>query len=142
MGEKAPRKESIGKGDLYFLTHPGERGIFSGYGLTAQPGSKQHLVGLLMVDRPKPVDPKWLSQVQTAFGEYQLVPMTVSGERGIVCQMHISPDSLQHLRQIGMSLSNDLEAALAPLLDHLPRPQFTLTWNESKHLWESKIQSD
>jgi hypothetical protein len=52
-----------------------------------------------MVDRPKPANPEWLKQVENAFGAYQLVPMTKTGERGIACQMHIEPESLSHLCQ-------------------------------------------
>ena len=83
MGEKEPRKEIIGKGELFFLGHPGTEETFSGYGLTMQPGSKEFLVGLLMVDRPRPVDPEWLNDVEATFGEYHLVPMTAAGEQGL-----------------------------------------------------------
>ena len=31
MKEYAPRKETIGKGELLFLSHPGAEEIFSGY---------------------------------------------------------------------------------------------------------------
>jgi len=37
--------------DLLFLWHPGTENIFSGYGIEVRPA---HLVGLLMIDRPKP----------------------------------------------------------------------------------------
>jgi hypothetical protein len=69
MGEREPRKETIGKGELHFLHHPGTANKFSGYGLTTQVGRKDSLVGVLMVDRPKPVDPEWLKNVDEAFGE-------------------------------------------------------------------------
>ena len=39
MGEREPRKETIGKGELFFLWHPGTEEIFSAYGLTMRPGS-------------------------------------------------------------------------------------------------------
>jgi hypothetical protein len=97
MGEREPRKEIINKGELFFLGQPGTETIFSGYGLTVQPDSKAHLVGLLMVDRPKPADPDWLKQVENAFSEYQLVPMTSTGERGRACRMQIEPQSQTHL---------------------------------------------
>lgn len=51
-----------------------------------------------MVDRPKPVDPAWLKWVEDTYGEYQLVPMTATGERGIVCRMQIELEGLVHLR--------------------------------------------
>ena len=41
---------------LLFLWHPGTRDIFSGYGLAIAP---LHLIGLMMVDRPRTVDPVW-----------------------------------------------------------------------------------
>lgn len=93
MGEREPRKETIGKGELFFLTHPGTENIFSGYGLTIQPNQKGYLSGLLMVDRPKPANPGWLQEVENVFGEYSLVPMTTSGERGMACRMWIEPES-------------------------------------------------
>jgi len=58
MHEREPQKETIGKGELFFLWHPGTEEIFSGYGLTTQAGSAEILVGLLMVDRPHPADPQ------------------------------------------------------------------------------------
>ena len=78
MKEREPREETIGKGEFFVLWHPGTEEIFSGYGLTMQPGSKEFLVGLLMVDRPTPVDPAWLKEVEATFGEYQLVAMTAA----------------------------------------------------------------
>ncbi len=90
MGERErrePQKETIGKGELFFLYHPGTRNTFSGYGLTMQEDSQQKLTGLLMVDRPRPVDPAWLREVEATYGGYQLIPMTAAGERGIACRM-------------------------------------------------------
>jgi hypothetical protein len=100
MPEKEPRKEVINRGDLYFLHHPTTPDTFSGYGLTTHPGRKDGLVGLLMVDRPQPVDPEWLKEVEKTFGEYQLVAMTETGERGLACQMQIEPESRPYLRLI------------------------------------------
>jgi hypothetical protein len=96
MYERAPRKETIGRGELLFLSHPGTQETFSGYGLTMQSGTEQLLVGLLMIDRPHPADPGWLAEVEASFGEYDLVAMTPAGERGIACQMQIDPESLPH----------------------------------------------
>jgi hypothetical protein len=98
MGEREPNKEIIEKGDLFFLCHPGTPDIFSGYGLSMQRGSKEHLAGLLMVDRPRRADPAWLERIEQVFGEYQLAPMTETGERGIICQMQIESEDQAHLR--------------------------------------------
>jgi hypothetical protein len=51
------------------------------------------LVGIIMVDRPTVADPAWLSDIERTFGGYQLVPMTQSGERGLVCQIQVAGDS-------------------------------------------------
>ena len=99
MGEIEPQHEIIHRGDLFFLNHPGPEDVFSGYGLAVQTGRNDLLVGVLMVDRPYPVDPLWLRQVEETFGDYQLVPMTASDERGILCRMHIDPDSIPYLQK-------------------------------------------
>jgi hypothetical protein len=85
-------------GDLYFLGHPGTPDTFSGYGLITGEGQGNHLAGLLMVDRPHTVDPQWLARIEEVYGDYLLVPMTASGERGIACQMWVAADSLPFLR--------------------------------------------
>jgi len=139
MQEREPRKEIIGKRELYFLCHPGTEQIFSGYGLTMQPGSNEFLVGLLMVDRPRPADPEWLKEVEAAFGEYQLVPMTASGERGIACQMLIEPDSLSHLHRFPSDKAVAIQTALEPLLEAPPNPAFSLHWDEEMRLWCSQM---
>ena len=141
MREQEPRKETIGKGELYFLVHPGTEQTFSGYGLTARPGSKELLVGLLMVDRPHAVNPPWLTDVATTFSEYQLVPMTSSGERGIACQMKIKRESLSYLCQYPGEKAEMIQTALEPLLDHLPSPIFTLRWDEVARAWRSRFGS-
>jgi hypothetical protein len=87
MHERAPRREIIGRGELFFLSHPGAGESFSGYGLTMHPGSAELLVGLLMIDRPHRADREWLAEVEATFGECELVAMTPTGERGIACQM-------------------------------------------------------
>ena len=139
MGEREPRKEIVGKGELFFLSHPGTEDFFSGYGLTVQPGSRDLLIGLLMIDRPKPADPRWLKRVENAFGESQLVPITAAGERGIACQMQMEPESLPHLRQFSTEKAAAIKTALQPLLEEPPNPTFTLRWNEEKQLWTSQI---
>lgn len=94
MVEREPGKETIGKGELFFLWHPGTEEIFSGYGFD-DAGRKQRSPGWTpMVDRPKPADPEWLKEVEVTFGECHLVAMTATGERGIACQMQIETESL------------------------------------------------
>ncbi|MCI0648007.1 MAG: hypothetical protein L0332_30840 [Chloroflexi bacterium] len=139
MKEREPHKEIIGKGELFFLWHPGTKEVFSGYGLTMQAGSKEFLVGILMVDRPRPADPAWLKAVEEAFGEYELVMMTATEERGIVCQMQIEPDSLPYLRRFPAAKSAAIELALKPLLETIPKPAFTLRWDAAARLWQSQI---
>jgi hypothetical protein len=139
MGERAKGKEVIGRGELFFLSHPGKEEIFSGYGLAVEEGSEESLVGILMVDRPRPVDQKWLKQVERNFGEYQLVPMTATGERGIVCRMNIEKESIMHLCQFSTEKADAIKKVFAPLLENLPQPAFLLRWNDEKHLWQSRF---
>jgi hypothetical protein len=139
MREQEPRKETIERGALFFLCHPGTEQTFSGYGLAMQPRSDEFLVGLLMVDRPQPADPEWLKEVDATFGECQLVVMTATGERGIACQMQIEPESLPHLRQYPDEKTSAIQAALGPLLEHPPKPVFTLRWDEETRLWCSQF---
>ncbi|MDH4187200.1 MAG: hypothetical protein OEV08_09390 [Nitrospira sp.] len=88
-----------------------------------RPGSKEFLVGLLMVDRPKPADPEWLSEVEATFGEYHLVAMTATGERGIACQMQIEPENLPYLRRYPGEKAAAIKTALKPLLADPPNPE-------------------
>ena len=131
MGERA-----IERGTLYFLWNTGQ-GTFSGYGLTVEPGHKEHLVGLLMIDRPHPVDPSWLEVVEAAFGAYTLHAMTTGGERGIACQMWIDEHSLSYLRKLPMTKADALHEALMPLLDALPNAQLEMHWDKQHRLWQS-----
>lgn len=139
MPEREPRKEVVGRGELFYLGHSGQSEIFSGYGLTQQEGLKEFLVGLLMVDRPTPANPLWLMDVEEAFGEVQLVPMTATGERGIACQMQIDPESLQYLRRFSGSKSKAIEEALKPLLDSPPKASFLLSWDRLRRHWVSEL---
>lgn len=138
MLERERSKETIDRGDLFYLTHPDADSIFSGYGLALEPGNKQHLAGVLMVDRPTPANPAWLHQIADTFGECLLVPMTTSGERGLVCQMIVDDDSLVYLQQSPTPLSNEIQQALEPLLDYPPAPQLRLSWDEESKLWHSE----
>jgi hypothetical protein len=139
MHERAPRKETIGRGELLFLSHSGTEEVFSGYGLTMQPRTEELLVGLLMVDRPHQADPEWLAEVEATFGEYELIPMTPTGERGIACQMQIEPESLPHLRRFPGEKAAAIEMALQPLLLNPPKPAFTLRWDEEWRNWRSEF---
>jgi hypothetical protein len=62
-----------------------------------------------LVDRPKPVDPEWLKQVERIFGEYRLIAMTVTGERGLVCRIEIEPDSQGHLRKFSTEKAKSIK---------------------------------
>lgn len=132
--------DSIPRGSLYFLWHPQTKDIFSGYGLAVQPGRKDHLVGLLMVDRPRPVDPLWLAAVKARFGDYHLYVMTIHQERGIACQMWIEPDSQPLVRQFETPLTARMAPALTPLLLQPPRPRFCVRWDQALRLWTSEFQ--
>lgn len=139
MKEREPQKETIGRGDLFFLAHPGTEDTFSGYGLATRPESRELLVGLLMVDRPQPADPEWLKEVEETFGEAQLVAMTAAGERGILCQMQIEPESQPHLRPFPSGKAAAIQIALEPLLEEPPGPAFTLRWDEEVRAWRSQF---
>ena len=137
--EQEPQRETIGRGELFCLYHPHTADTFSGYGLTIMPNRPDLLVGLLMVDRPNPADPAWLQNIEEIYGDCQLVPMTASGDRGLVCQMHIDPDSLPHLRRLPAPLSQALQEPLQPLLEELPAPALNLHWDEESRLWRSEF---
>jgi hypothetical protein len=121
---------------LVCLWHPGTRDIFSGYGLRMAPA---HLVGVVMVDRPRPVDPAWLEEVRQTFGGYELVPMTRSGERGMICQMRIVEESRVHLRVMRSAQSEAIRQALLPLLADLPAVTLAMAWDESSGGWVSTM---
>ncbi len=121
---------------IRFLWHPGTRDIFSGYGLVIGPS---FLVGMVMVDRPKPVDPAWLVVIERTFGSYQLAVMTQSGERGIVCQMLIAKESTSYLRSLPYPRIGALRDALLPLLDQPPAASLSLTWHPASQCWVSEI---
>lgn len=134
-----PRENRSERGQLYFLWHPNTTDTFSGYGLALWSGRKDLLTGLLMVDRPQPVDLNWLKEVENTFGEYALRPMTATGERGIVCQMWIEPESLLYVQRLTTEKSAPLQQALHPLLENPPEPAFRLRWDEGQRLWTSTI---
>jgi DNA-binding Lrp family transcriptional regulator len=139
MGEREPQSERLNRGELLCLYHPGTTDIFSGYGLVMADGWPGELAGLLMVDRPTPANPAWLARIQEAYGECELVPMTTRGERGLLCRMHIEPESLQHLRRFSPAFGQPLQEALQPLLDDPPAPTLSLSWDEDRRSWLSRM---
>lgn len=132
-------KERPQPGALYFLWHPDTSDIFSGYGVATQERRQDRLVGVLMVDRPGPVDPQWLTKIEETYGEYQLIPMTKTGERGILCQMRVAKDSLTHLRSLPYPKSSEIQTALKPLLEEPPTPILKVRWNPNANLWQSEF---
>ena len=139
MGEREPQSERLNRGELLCLYHPGTNDTFSGYGLVMQDDWPGHLTGILMVDRPFPADPTWLHRIYNAYDECDLVPMTARGERGLVCQMHIEPDSLRHLRHFSPAFGQPLQEALQPLLEEPPAPALALRWDEERRVWLSEM---
>jgi hypothetical protein len=121
---------------LLFLWHPGTTDVFSGYGLVVAPA---HLVGLILVDRPEPVNATWLETIARAFGSYQLTAMTTGGERGLVCQMLIAEESIEHLRVLPHPHIGALRDALLPLLEELPAVTLHLAWSADNRCWISHI---
>ena len=122
--------------ELRFLLHPGTNDIFSGYGLVVAPA---HVVGLILVDRPEPVDAHWLATVERTFGSYQLTAMTTGGKRGIVCQMMIAEESIPYLRVLPHPDIGALRDALVPLLENLPAVTLHLGWSADNRCWISHI---
>lgn len=124
------------RGDLLFLLHEDEV-QFSGYGLVVLDGCPHHLVGLLMVDRPKPASAAWLKEIEAKFGPVELHPMTRGGERGLVCHMWIDEASLVHVRQLPGGFTQILKQVLSVLLIHPPAPQLDVAWDAATRLWVS-----
>ena len=106
---------------------------------TAWSSHPAHLVGLLMVDRPDPVDANWLATIERTFGSYELTAMTTGGERGMVCQMHIAEEGMQHLRVLPHPDIGALRDALRPLLDNVPAVTLHLAWSADHACWMSRI---
>ena len=139
MGEREPQSERLSRGELLCLYHPGTNDVFSGYGLVMEDDETGDLVGLLMVDRPFPANPFWLARIEEAYGECDLVPMTSTGARGLVCRMQIEPDSRQHLRYLPPAFGHLLQEALQPLLEEPPAPTLALRWDEDRRVWLSEM---
>ena len=121
---------------LLYLWHPGTPDTFSGYGLALAP---THLVGIVMIDRPQLADPAWLQMIEETFGAYQLATMTRTGERGMVCQMHIAQESLPHLKPFAHPFTLPIRTALLPLRKTLPAVTLALSWDPARGAWVSTI---
>ena len=65
--------------------------------------------------------------------------MTATGERGLVCQMFIEPESLPHLRRFSPGFGAPLQTALRPLLDEPPAPTLGLRWDDEWRVWMSQM---
>ncbi len=121
---------------LYYLWHPGTRDRFSGYGLLVAPW---RLVGLIMVDRPAPADPAWLADIERTFGSYELVTMTQTGERGIVCQMQVAEDSHPYLKRLVHPFNQAIREALRPLRRQPPAVMLEVRWQADRQCWVSSL---
>ncbi len=94
-------------------------------------------MGVRIVDRPHPASPAWLTFLKQLFGDSQLVPMTAEGERGIVCQMDIAPESLPYLRVLEHPQTAARAASLQPLLSAPPAVTLQVTWQREHGCWAS-----
>jgi len=54
---------------LYFLTHEGNRGVFSGYGIPLSEGTKSPLIGMLLLNRPEKWLFEYLDRIHETFGD-------------------------------------------------------------------------
>jgi hypothetical protein len=152
MKEREPRKEIIGRGELFYLWQPGTAQSFSSYGLTTETDSTDCLVGLLMIDRPRPADRQWLEDVEWVFGKVQLAAMTAAcrsagkpenGASSASCWLasrrQIEADSLPHLRRLPSPMTPAIQEALGPLLENPPNPVFSLRWDKETRAWTSQF---
>jgi hypothetical protein len=131
---------------LYFLTHEGNPGIFSGYGIPLKEGEKSPLVGMLMIDRPVKCPPEYLDRLNETFGDIEVAPMTSKGDRGIYTQMRIEdPLSLSLLRD---DLYNSVAGSIADILNRsvglgfMPKPRLKVRWSGEQQLWVSEFDLD
>jgi len=136
MAEREPQHETINRGELFFLECPLEESPVSGYGLTINHNRKDQLVGVVRVDHPEPIDPSLLQSIRETFGECNLVPMITTGERGLLCTMHIDSYSQSHIRQIPGRPNDEIRTALRPLLDNHPAPKLRVWWDAKDYAWK------
>lgn len=140
MGEREPQHERLSRGDLLCLAHPGAPDVFSGYGVLMQDDWPGRMAGLLMVDRPYPADAAWLAHIADLYGACEVFPLTARDDRGLLCQMNVAPDSLQHLRRFSPVLDHPLQEVLRPLLEDPPAPTLLVHWDEKQRLWQSETR--
>jgi hypothetical protein len=128
---------------LYFLTHEGNPAMFSGYGIPLKEGEKSSLVGMLLLDRPTRCPQAYLDSIHDTFGDYQIGPMTSSGDRGLYTQMTIEDRlSLDLLRD---DLYNSVAGIIADVLHNsvkggfMPNPKLWVRWSPEAGLWVSEF---
>lgn len=116
--------------------------MFSGYGIPLKEG-KSPLVGMLMVDRPSPCSPAYISELKDTFGEVFIGPMTSNYERGVYARMGIEdPLSLELLRDdVHRDKADYIRGALetAIRLGRLPKPRLRVEWSTKRGLWISRF---
>lgn len=123
---------------LYFLTHPASD-LFSGYGIPASENRKNHLCGLIMIDRPQQASCEWLRQVETAFGELKLSYMTAKGERGMWSQLYVRHESVKYIQKKNDPIVPYLEAAVREHCRSPPKVKLRTWWDDQLGLWRSEF---
>jgi hypothetical protein len=78
-----------------------------------------------------------LAEIEHRYGDYELLPMTATGERGLLTQIRVAADSLTHLERYDHSIATQLNQVLQPLLASLPAPILKVDWDPEKKLWRS-----
>ena len=68
--------------------------------------------------------------------------MTVDGDRGIICQMHVTEESLPYLKQFESPQAVAIQQALSPLLEEKPNPVFGVLWDPELELWRSYFRPE
>jgi hypothetical protein len=128
---------------LYFPTHEGNPGVFSGYGISLMEDAKSPLIGMLMIDRPSPCPPAYIRELKDTFGEVFIGPITSNYDRGVYARMGIEdPLSLELLRddvhgdQVDY-INGALEMAVR--VGRLPNPRLRVEWSRERGLWLSRF---
>lgn len=123
---------------LYFLTQPGGE-LFSGYGIPAQQSRKDHLYGLMMIDRPQPANRQWLADVEATFGDLRLYEMTRQGDRGLLAQLHIRDESLSYVQEKHGPITAELERVVCIHCHDPPKVSLNTWWDAERGLWRSEF---
>jgi len=87
---------------LYFLTHEGRPGLFSGYGIPIL-DEVSPLMGMLMVDVPEDRLEDHFKKIYRLFGEFMVGPATAKGEMGMFSEMWIEDPYSQKLLKENIS---------------------------------------